>query len=62
MDKRPVQVAAFIFLVVGLAHLSRLVFHFNLVIGSWAVPFWVNGIAAVVAFSLSCWLFKTSKN
>lgn len=61
MDRKPVKVAAVVFFVVALAHLSRLLFKFDLIIGTWAVPIWVNGIAVVVAFLLSAWLFKASR-
>lgn len=59
MSKTPIKIAAVVFLVIGLVHVSRLVFHFNLVIGNWQVPVWVNAVAAVLAFTLSGWLVKT---
>lgn len=52
------KIAAAVFLLVGLAHLSRLLFQFNLVIGSWSPPLWVNGLAACFALGLSVWLWK----
>ena len=58
MNKTPVKIASVIFLVIGLLHLSRLLFHFTVVIGGWDVPLWINGAGAAVALSLSLWLFK----
>ncbi|MBI4223424.1 MAG: hypothetical protein HY609_00685 [Deltaproteobacteria bacterium] len=58
MQKTPIQIAAVIFLVVGLAHLARLVFHFPVMIGGWVPPFWLNGVVGLLALALSFWLFK----
>lgn len=55
------KVASVVFLLVGLAHLSRLVFRFTLIIGDWAVPLWVNAAAAVIAMALSVWLWRNEK-
>lgn len=61
MISTPQKVASIVFLVVGLAHLSRLVFRFALVIGDWQVPLWVNAVAGVAAFLLSVWLWKSGR-
>ncbi len=47
------DVAGFIFGIVALAHLSRLVFGWNLQIGSFVLPYWMNALGAVVALFLS---------
>lgn len=58
----PIKIAAFVFLLVGLVHLSRLVFQFDLVIGNWMVPLWVNGVGALLSLILSFYLFKSLKH
>lgn len=45
-------IAGTVFLIVALLHLSRIVFGLNLVIGSWAVPYWLNAVGAVVTLFL----------
>ena len=62
MQKTPVKIAAVIFLLVGLTHLARLIFHFHVMIGGWVPPLWLNGMVGVLALGLSCWLFKTLKS
>ena len=41
-------VASSIFLLVALAHLSRLIFKWSVSLGGWAVPFWINWVALLV--------------
>jgi hypothetical protein len=54
-------VASVIFLVIALGHLSRLVFKWSLLLGGWAVPFWVNGVALLVFAYLGYQGFRLSK-
>lgn len=49
--------AGVIFLVVALIHLFRLIHPFNLTIGHYEVPLWVNLIAFIVIGFLSLWMF-----
>ena len=42
------RVASVIFLLITLGHLSRLVFKWSVVLGGWAVPFWVNWVALLI--------------
>lgn len=62
MPKTALKVAGMIFSIVALLHLSRIALQWELLIGGWAVPFWVNGVGAAVAGSMACWMFKTGKN
>jgi len=39
-------------------NLSRVIFHFNLVIGDSPIPLWANGVGFGVAASLSYWMLK----
>ena len=47
------QVTSIIFAIVALAHLARIVFGWDAVIGGWDVPMWVSWLAVVVAGLLS---------
>ena len=42
------RIASAIFLLITLAHLSRLVFKWSVSLGGWPVPFWVNWVALLV--------------
>lgn len=53
--------AGTIFALVALIHLYRLYSHFNLVIGTTAIPLWVNVIGIIVAGTLSYWMFTAAK-
>ena len=46
-------VTGIIFLIVGLAHFSRIVFGVPLVIGTWEFPYWLNGLGVAVTSFLS---------
>ena len=54
-------VASVIFLLIALGHLSRLVFKWSLLLGGWAVPFWVNGVALLVFAYLAYAGFQLAK-
>jgi hypothetical protein len=55
------RVATAIFGLVALVHLLRLFLGFQVVIGSWSVPLWVSGVAAIAAGALAVWLFRLSR-
>ncbi len=42
-----------IFAIVALIHLSRIAFGFDFVVGSWPLPYWLNGLGTIVAIFLS---------
>jgi hypothetical protein len=42
-------VAGLIFLVVALAHLTRLVLGWHVALGGWTLPMWISWLALVVA-------------
>lgn len=46
-------VAGAIFAIVALLHLLRIFAGWSVLIGSWAVPMWLSGIAIIVAGGLS---------
>ena len=41
-------VAGVIFSLIALGHLSRLVFKWSVLLGGWAVPFWINWVALLI--------------
>ena len=62
MAKTALKVAGSVFFLVALLHLSRVVFQFDVVLGGWAAPIWVNGLGFLIAGSLSLWMFKAQKS
>ena len=54
-------VASVIFLLIALGHLSRLAFKVSVLLGGWAVPFWVNGVALLVFAYLAYQGFQLAK-
>ena len=54
-------VAALIFAVVALVHLSRLVLHWSAVLGGWEVPMWISGFGCVVPALLSFLLLREAR-
>ena len=55
------RVAGTVFGLVALAHLLRLVFNLPINLLSWNTPYWVSGIAAVIAAFLSYASFRLTK-
>lgn len=51
---------AFIFFVVAMAHLSRLIVGWDAEFAGWIVPHWVSIPGLIVAGTLSAWGFKLS--
>ncbi|HWA31998.1 MAG TPA: hypothetical protein VG694_00895 [Candidatus Paceibacterota bacterium] len=52
-EKKFHRVAGVVFTLVALLHLSRLLFGWNFVLGSWAVPYWINALGAVITAFLA---------
>lgn len=55
-------VAGIIFAIVAIAHLLRMIFQLDVVIGTVTIPLWVSGIAFVVALFLSVWMMRAKKS
>ena len=53
--------AGAIFLIVGVAHASRLVFKWEVVIAGWQVPMWVSAVVFVIAAYLAYEGFRIRK-
>ena len=57
--KRALNVAGTIFLLVATLHLSRVIFKWDVVVAQFTVPHYYSVVGAIVAFSLSLWMFKS---
>ncbi len=47
------NIAGTIFALVAILHLSRLLFGWRFIIGSWLVPYWLNGLGVVITIFLA---------
>ena len=55
------NVAALIFLVVGILHLLRVVLKIKVVIGTFVVPLWLSVIAVPISALLAFWMYSAVK-
>jgi hypothetical protein len=55
------SIASIFLLVISTLHILRIVFNVDIVIDSWSVPFWINGVAAVITAVLAIMLRKENK-
>ena len=51
----------FIFLILGLLHIARIVYGVNMVVADWPIPMWVSGAGAIVAFALAFFSFQINR-
>ena len=62
MGNRPItMIAAIIFLLMALAHVYRLVTHFQIIIGSHTIPETASYAAIVVTAALAIGLFREAR-
>ncbi len=54
-------IAGWVFLIVAILHLLRVLFGVELMLGLWDVPYWINGLAAIITAFLSYASFKLAK-
>ncbi|QLH36913.1 MAG: hypothetical protein HWD61_12850 [Parachlamydiaceae bacterium] len=56
MKEHALFVAGLLFALIALIHLSRLYFHFSILIGSIPIPYWANvvGLILFAALSFGC--------
>jgi hypothetical protein len=54
-------IASIFLLIISTLHIFRIVFDVYIVINSWHVPFWINGVAAVFTGILSLMLWKENR-
>lgn len=57
MKNKALAVSGTVFLLLAILHLIRLFHPFELVIGGFNVPLWINGIGFIVAGMLSAFMF-----
>ena len=60
-NKFPFQIAIGVFLLIGIAHLLRLLFNIVVMVGSYNVPMMVSILADVFSFGLAWWLWRAIK-
>lgn len=51
----------FIFLILGLCQISRVLYGWNVVVAGWNLPVWASGAIALFAFFLSFESFRISR-
>lgn len=56
------KIAGAVFLLVAIAHLLRLIFSMDVIIGGWAVPLWFSVFGFILTLLLAVWIFKSIKN
>ena len=56
------KVSGSIFLIVAVAHLSRIILQFPVVIGSFSVPVWFSGLTAYRIIIRVCYLSRGLDN
>ena len=55
------NIAAVIFTLVALFHLSRIVFGWQLILGTWVVPYWINGLGTAATLFLAYFSFHLGR-
>ena len=59
-QSRGLRVASAIFAIFTLGHIIRLISQAQVMVGSYVIPLWVSVVAAVIAATLSLWLWRLS--
>ncbi|MFH1830165.1 MAG: hypothetical protein ABH871_05255 [Pseudomonadota bacterium] len=60
MPKTALIIAGFIFLIVAIAHILRLIYEFEFRIAGYDIPLWLNVIGSIVMLGLSFLMFKAA--
>jgi len=55
------KIASVFLIIVSTLHILRIVLDVDIVINGWYVPFWVNGVAAVVTAFFAVMLLKENR-
>jgi len=48
--------------LIAVAHLLRIVFHTEVIVGGWIVPMWVSGVGCAAAAVLSVLVFREARS
>lgn len=60
---KPASFAVAILLdLISFAHILRIVFHTEVIVGGWVVPMWVSGLGAIVSAVLSVLVFREARS
>jgi hypothetical protein len=64
--RRPMKPASLVVAVlldlIAVAHLLRIVFHTEVIVGGWVVPMWMSGVGCVAAAVLSVLVFLEARS
>ena len=55
------KLAVLVFSIVAIAHLLRIIFGVNLIIGDWSVPQWVSALGVVGPGAIAWLLWRESR-
>ncbi len=58
--KAALRLSAFIYAMVALLHITRLITGVDLIVHNWLVPLWMNIAGAIITIVLSIWMFRLS--
>lgn len=60
-DHLPLLVAGLIFAIIAIMHVIRIIYHAKITVAGHIIPMNASYIGALVAFLLTIWMFKASK-
>ena len=55
------KIASIFLIIISILHILRIVFDVEIVINNWSVPFWLNGVGAVITSLLSVMILKENQ-
>ncbi len=55
------KVAGTFFLLIAIVHFLRVIFGWGVIINGLMVPLWVSVIAGLITFTLSMWMFRSTR-
>lgn len=62
MKNLPLIIAGIIFSIVALAHLLRVIYHWQIIIAGYIIPISASIVAFVIAIVLAIWMFAAAKS
>ena len=55
------KIASIFLIIISILHILRIVFDVEIVINNWSVPFWINGVLAIITAFLAVMLLKENR-
>ena len=55
------KIASIFLIIISILHILRIVFDVEIVINNWSVPFWINGVGAVITALLAVMILKENQ-